>query len=52
MQLALEVDINSGTVCKWTNATRAILEQANKGNDSMAIIDSLGKPNQPIAQCR
>ncbi|UHG93742.1 hypothetical protein [Spirosoma oryzicola] len=48
-QLGLEIDINSGLICRWTNVTRSLLEQANKSNNSMAIIDSLGKPSQPIA---
>lgn len=51
-QLALEVDVNSGIACKWTNVTRALLEEANKSTDSMSKIDSLGKPDQPIAQCQ
>lgn len=51
-QLALEVDVNSGVVCRWTSTSRTLLDQASKAADSMALIDSLGKPNQPIAQCQ
>lgn len=51
-QLALEVDVNSGVVCRWTSANRSLLDQASKKMDGMALIDSLGKPNQPIAQCQ
>ena len=52
VKLALESDIGSGTSCTWTEVTRTVLEQAIKSTDSISKVDSLAKPNQPIAQCK
>ncbi|GAB2594896.1 hypothetical protein [Spirosoma areae] len=49
--LALEVDVNSGTVCNWQQVSRAVLERATKSVDGLSKIDSLAKPNQPFSQC-
>ena len=51
-KLALELDLGSGVACRWTEVTRTVLEQALKSANSLAKIDSIAKPNQPIAQCQ
>lgn len=50
-ELALEVDIHSGSVCRWTDVNETILEQATKSTNSLTRIDSLATPNQPFSQC-
>ena len=49
--MAIEVDINSGAACRWSEVGKIVLEQASRSSDSMIKIDSLSKPNQPTSQC-
>ena len=49
--LALEIDINSGPVCRWRDVDRSILEKASLSVNGLAKIDSVAKPNQPMSQC-
>ncbi|GAB3501060.1 hypothetical protein GCM10027341_27320 [Spirosoma knui] len=51
-RLAFEGDISSGPMCTWEGVSLALLEQASKSPESLALIDSLAKPNQPLGQCR
>ncbi len=51
-KLALELDIGSGTACKWSDVTKAVLEQALKSNTGLSKMDSLAKPDQPLGQCK
>lgn len=49
--LALEVNITRGIACKWSEVSHIILGKAAINYNSLAQIDSLSKPKQPLSQC-